>query len=126
MAELIYVDENGAELRRETKGKGRPPRGAVKQENGDFLVAPIVDETFHPEYLDVDAEGNVLSRSPKGRGRAKPGYEKQEGGVLSGHWVKVVSDETETPEVKEKDGTVTDANDVSTVAEEASTNSEVA
>lgn len=116
MAEMIYVDENGNELRRETKGRGRPPRGAEKQEDGNFIVRPVKDETFHPEYVNLDVEGNVLSRSPKGRGRAKPGYIKQEDGEHKGHWVKKVTEEVENKE--DSDTTVMTTNDVTTVTEE--------
>lgn len=121
MAEMIYVDENGNELRRETKGKGRPPRGAERQEDGNFIVHPVKDETFHPEYVDLDSEGNVLSRSPKGRGRAKPGYVKQTDGEHKGHWIKTVneddSEDTKT-NITVTEATVTSANDVTTVTEE--------
>lgn len=127
MTEMIYVDENGNELRRETKGRGRPPRGAEKQEDGNFIVRPLKDETFHPEYVDLDAEGNVLSRSLKGRGRAKPGYVKQEDGEHKGHWVKKVTEEVEDKEdskVTATDVTVVGANDVTTVIEESAISSE--
>lgn len=126
MAEMIYVDENGNELRRETKGKGRPPRGAKKQEDGNFIVHPVKDETFHPEYVDLDSEGNVLSRSPKGRGRAKPGYVKQEDGEYKGHWTKTVTNEdTDKTDVTVTEATVTSANDVTTVTEDVTATSEV-
>ena len=123
MAEMIFVDENGNELRREPKGKGRPPRGAERQDNGDFIVRPVQDETFHPEYVDLDAEGNVLSRSLKGRGRAKPGYEKQDSGDFEGHWVKTVIEDEEQEDVNV---TVTDASEVTTITtEETPAGSEV-
>jgi len=38
MADMVFVNEDGAELRREKKGRGRPPKGAVKQPNGDFVL----------------------------------------------------------------------------------------
>jgi hypothetical protein len=34
----IYVDESGKEISRKPVGKGRPPKNAVKQANGDFVV----------------------------------------------------------------------------------------
>ncbi|MFW6172904.1 MAG: hypothetical protein ACOC5T_04095 [Elusimicrobiota bacterium] len=123
MAEMIYVDDNGNELRREIKGKGRPPRGSEKQENGDFIVRPVKDETFHPEYVDLDSEGNVLSRSLKGRGRAKPGYVKQTDGEYKGHWLKTVTKDAEDTE--NTDVTVTDVNNVTTVTEESTVNSNI-
>jgi len=97
MAEIIYVDANGNELLRETKGRGRPPRGSEKQDNGDIIVHPVVDTTFHPEYVDI-VDGVVVSRSSKGRGKAKPGYVKMVDGEHKGHWVKSAVDELLTTE----------------------------
>ncbi len=93
MAELIYVDENGKELRREQKGRGRPPRGSVKQDDGNFIVNPVDSvERQVVEYIDVSEGGDVISRESKGRGRPRPGYTKQEDGEHAGHWVKVVTE----------------------------------
>jgi len=91
MAELIYVDENGTELRREVKGRGRPPKGSVKQEDGNFIVHPGVERQV-VEYIDVNEGGDVLSRQEKGRGRPKPDYTKMTDGKYAGHWVKVVAE----------------------------------
>jgi len=92
MAELIYVDENGAELSREVKGRGRPPRGSVKQEDGNFIVHPVEIERQVVEYIDVNEGGNVLSRTEKGRGRPRPDYTKMTDGEHIGHWVKVIAE----------------------------------
>jgi len=81
MTELIFVDEKGKEQRRETKGPGRPPRGAVKQEDGNFIVHPV-EEKFIPFYIEPDG-----TRTPKGRGRGRPGYEKITKGENAGHWM---------------------------------------
>jgi len=98
MSELIYQDEQGNEIRRLTKGKGRPPKGSVRQENGDFIVkagSVVSEPRFSPEYITVDDQGKELEpRISKGRGRAKPGFEKQSDGPFQGHWVKVVKSET--------------------------------
>jgi len=98
MSELIYVDESGNETKRVTKGRGRPPVGAVKQEDGpekgNFIVSPVTDSAtrFVPEYVTVDETGTeVAPRVAKGRGRPKPGYAKAEDGDFVGHWVKVAS-----------------------------------
>lgn len=115
MAELIYVDEEGKELRRETKGKGRPPRGAEKQiegdEAGNWIVKPTVETArFKPEYVTLDTDGNevavelkddegkLVARLAKGRGRPKPGFTKQTEGDYAGHWTKVVGEDSETDE----------------------------
>jgi len=93
MAELIYVDADGTELRREVKGRGRPPRGSVKQEDGSFIVHPVeIEKRQVVEYIDVNEGGDVVSRSEKGRGRPKPGYEKATDGEHVGHWVKVIAE----------------------------------
>jgi len=98
MSELIYQDEQGNEINRVTKTKGRPPKGAVRQENGDFIVkagSVVAAPRFSPEYITVDEQGKEIEpRGSKGRGRAKPGFEKQTDGVFQGHWVKVVKAET--------------------------------
>lgn len=135
MAEKIFVDENGNELRREPLTRGRPPKGAVKMnedgdwyKKGDIVVHPVKDETFRPECITVDAEGNVVHREPKGRGNRdkkliKDGYVKQTDGEFEGHWLKTVTedaDDTETENV-----TVTTTSDVVTVTEEPAANSEV-
>ena len=94
---IIHVDANGKELSRDIKGKGRPPRGATAQPNGDFIVSPLTSPTrFVPEYITLDESGKELSRVAKGRGRPKPGFTKQTGGVNDGHWVLV---QTATPVV---------------------------
>jgi len=122
MAEMIFVDENGNELSREPKGRGRPPRGAEKQADGNFIVKPATDERFHPEYIDFDDNGNVTSRSPKGRGRSKPGYVKQKEGEYEGHWLKAEVEETEVEETEAASApVVTDASGVTTVSAEAHT-----
>ena len=93
MAELIYVDKDGKETARVTKGRGRPPRGSVRQKDGNFIVYPVeVEERQVVEYIDVEEGGDVVSRTEKGRGRPKPGYTKMTDGEHAGHWVKVVSE----------------------------------
>lgn len=90
MAELIFFDAEGNEVERRAKTKGRPPKGSVKQDNGDFHVYPVKDvDSFKPEYVVLDESGNVISRQPKGRGRAKPNFSKMEDGEFKGHWVKI-------------------------------------
>jgi hypothetical protein len=126
MAELIYVDAEGNELSRKVKGKGRPPRGAVKQDNGDFIVSPVADAVrFTPEYITFgpdgeiavelkDADGNLVSRLAKGRGRPKPGFTKLTEGEYAGHWTKVF----------DADGNAVDETVVATVVEDSEAESE--
>ncbi|MBT6049328.1 hypothetical protein HN803_04580 [candidate division WWE3 bacterium] len=93
MAELIYVDADGKETHRKIKGKGRPPKGSVKQDNGDFIVHPVEDiERQVVKYIDVNEGGDLLSTEDKGRGRPRPGYTKMTDGAHVGNWVKVISD----------------------------------
>lgn len=93
MAELIYVDENGQELERKVKGRGRPPKGSVKQEDGSFIVHPVEEiERQVVNYIDVNEGGDVLSSEEKGRGRPRQGYTKMTDGEHVGHWVKVIAE----------------------------------
>ena len=47
MAYYIYTNLTGKELRREPKGRGRPYRGAVRKEDGNWYIiegnTPTVD-----------------------------------------------------------------------------------
>lgn len=36
----VYVDANGNEINRKPVSRGRPPKGAVKQEDGNYRVPP--------------------------------------------------------------------------------------
>jgi hypothetical protein len=89
MAEIVWVDENGQELKREPKGRGRPPKGAEKRDDGNFYVPPVEESRFVSKYIVLDDDGNVLEEEPKGRGRAKPGFEKMDEGQYKGHWLKI-------------------------------------
>ena len=62
MAELIFVNSDGKETRREVKGRGRPPKGSVKQDDGNFIVHPVIEERQVVEYIDVSEGGDVLNR----------------------------------------------------------------
>jgi hypothetical protein len=89
MADLIWVDENGKEVSRKVKGKGRPPKNSEKREDGNFYVLPSsTDEAFKPKYVVLDKDGKLLKEEPKGRGRPKPDFTKAEDGEFKGHWVK--------------------------------------
>lgn len=87
MAELIYVDESGKEIRREAKGRGRNPAGATKDKDGNWIVPPAVEkaEVF---YIDLNEKGKEVKREKKGRGRTKPDYELMTEGDHAGHWVR--------------------------------------
>ena len=92
MAEMIYVDADGKEIRREPKGRGRPPKRAIQKPNGDLIIPPPkIVRIRNPEYIDLDEDGNVVKREAKGRGRPRPGYAKRADGEFAGHWVRVVS-----------------------------------
>ena len=89
MADLVYLDESGVELKREVKGKGRPPKNAEKREDGNFYVlSASADEIFKPKYIVLDKDGRLLKEETKGRGRPKPDFTKAEDGEFKGHWVK--------------------------------------
>ena len=94
MAELIFLDEDGKETHREQKGRGRPPRGSEKQEDGNFIVRFTEKiERQVVEYIDVSEGGDVISRENKGRGRPRPDYTKMTDGEHIGHWVRMVTEE---------------------------------
>ena len=97
----IVVDDNGNEVSREPAGRGRPPQGSYRDDDGNLVVpqsAVSKPQKDAVQYIDCDVDGNEISRSPKGRGRPKPGYTKQP----DGNWLKVVSDQTdETVEATE-------------------------
>ena len=79
---LIFVDAKGKEISRKVKKQGRPPKGAVQNDDGNFIVPPA-EEKFIPKYVNDDG-----SMTAKGRGRPKPGYVKATEGEYAGHWVK--------------------------------------
>ena len=87
MATMIYVDARGREKSRKVVGRGRPPLGAVRQDNGDFKVFPVPEKpkTF---YLTLDKIGRVARKVVKGRGRTKPEFVLQTDGKHKGHYVK--------------------------------------
>lgn len=84
MAYIIWTDENGKEIHKEKKGKGRPPRGAIRGEDGNFYVKQQPDVDLKKYYIVVDAKGNVLEKVQKSRGRAKPGFKRGQ----DGNWYK--------------------------------------
>ena len=90
MAELIWLDENGNEISRAKKGRGRPPKGAELRNDGNFYAVKGVNARFVHQYIVVDKDGKQLSAKDKGRGRPAPGFEKMTDGKYVGHWVKVV------------------------------------
>jgi len=94
MADIVWMDEDGNELKREKKGRGRPPKGSVKKDNGDFHILPGSTEIrFVPKYITIDSSGDVIEEADKGRGRPKPGFEKMDAGDHKGHWVKKEADQ---------------------------------
>ena len=87
MAQIIWIDADGTELKREVKGRGRPPKGADRRDDGNFYISPSNEERFIPKYITLDGDGKVVAEAARGRGRAKPGFEKMETGEYQGHWV---------------------------------------
>jgi hypothetical protein len=47
MSDIIYVDEQGKEIDRKAKGRGRPPKGDV-QPNGDIIITLIKESASIP------------------------------------------------------------------------------
>lgn len=85
MAFIIWLDDDEKEIKRQKKGRGRPPRGTERREDGNFYVSQIhEDRTIY--YVVRNADGTVI-KTPKGRGRPKPGFAKGAGG----HWYEVGS-----------------------------------
>lgn len=92
MAEVIWLDAEGKEIRREPKRRGRPRKGSVLGSDGNFYVHPTrkVKKVFY--YVLLDDAGNEMSRMPKGRGRNKPGFVKKD----DGNWYGVAAREPDT------------------------------
>jgi hypothetical protein len=91
MSFIVWLDADGKEIRREKKQRGRPPKGSVKKEDGNFYVSPSnEDETIY--YIETDTKGKVLSKIPRGRGRPRPGFVKN---PADGHWYR---SQKQTPE----------------------------
>ena len=38
MADIVWIDDDGSELKREVKGRGRPPKNAERRDDGNFYV----------------------------------------------------------------------------------------
>jgi hypothetical protein len=98
MSEIVWLDENNQEIKRETKGRGRPPRGSEKRDDGNFYVTPSAnakEERFVPKYIVLDANDNVVSEENRGKGRARAGFQKASDGEFKGHWVKTEEVKTE-------------------------------
>ena len=108
---VIYQDNEGNEIGRKPKGKGRNHILGKLDEAGNLIVAgsSIVDgviSTPKPaviapkvEYITLDQNGAELSRTIKGRGKTKAGFAKHESGQYAGNWVKV--QEPEAPATTE-------------------------
>ena len=86
MSKILYYDEDGNIASEEEKGKGRPPKGATKDENGNFHVHPQ-EEPEQTMYVTISASGDV-TREVKGRGRNRTGYVLMTDGEHKGHYVK--------------------------------------
>jgi len=73
MSEIIYFDSKGIEVKRTPKGRGRPPKGATKQPDGNWHVhqseSDTPKQTKNTFIVYVDEQGNEISRTKKGRGR---------------------------------------------------------
>ncbi len=65
MGLLIKKDKSGAILSQVVMGRGRPPKGATKQSNGDFIM--IIDENSNPvvekKYLPIERSVSVITTS---------------------------------------------------------------
>lgn len=89
MAELVYLDVDGKEVKREVKGRGRPPKGSEKRDDGNFYVpASAVVDTVKAKYITLDKDGNKVSEEPKGKGRSRTDFQLASDGEFKGHWVK--------------------------------------
>ena len=88
MSQIVWLDANGAETKREEKKRGRPPKGSEKRADGNFYVPATASETPKSKYITLDKDGNKISEEPRGPGRPKPDFIKAEDGEFKGHWVK--------------------------------------
>ena len=102
---LIMHDTTGKEISREPRKRGRAPRGAVEQPDGNYVLVvdpnaptsvaavstPKVPVVKIPKFLImVDDKGTEISREPRKRGRAPKGAVEQP----DGNYVLVVKNET--------------------------------
>jgi len=86
MSEIVYFDSKGIEIRRVSKTRGRPPKGSVRQPDGNFHIceglAPAIviqnnNNGVNPTPIKskntfivyIDSQGNETRRIPKTRGR---------------------------------------------------------
>jgi hypothetical protein len=60
---LIWLDEDGKEIKRKHKGRGRPPSGAVKRDDGNWYLSASPKKT--------EANGEVEVEKPKPRKRQR-------------------------------------------------------
>jgi hypothetical protein len=77
-AQIITLDASGKEVGREDKGRGRPPKGAVRKD-GNFYVTEGANEKVTPKYIYLNGK-----TEDKGRGRPKPNFTKNS----DGNWVE--------------------------------------
>lgn len=97
----IWLDGEGKETKREVKGRGRPLRGFVKGQDGNWysdlnkMPVPVADPSSsssstpvsssisssgHVFLIWLDKDGNEEKREPKGRGRGPRDFQKREDG----------------------------------------------
>lgn len=116
----IFVDADGNETKRELLGRGRHPKGARKDENGNLIVSAVnavspdgTEEKHISMIITLDESGNEISRTEKTRGRPAKGLVKHEDGPYAGHWVRTQKTETaETAETTETSAVVVETPEV--------------
>jgi len=85
MPDLIWLDEEGNEVKRQHKGRGRLPKGFVEYDDDNFYFDPNAQEEpeepkVKPILIWLDDDGNEVKREEKGRGRPPRGFEKRDDG----------------------------------------------
>jgi len=86
MAKIFVYDVNGDVVETKEKGRGRPPKNAVVDDDGNLHVHPQ-SESFKPMYVTIMPDGEVV-KEEKGRGCPRKDFPLASDGEYKGHFVK--------------------------------------
>jgi hypothetical protein len=106
--ESYYIERNeqGNELSRTPRGKGKPRVNFEREDGGNYVRVVKEGEELYSSrgngpffYMTLDSDTEqVLKKEPKGRGRTRAGFVKD----ADGNWYKYVSAEEEQTEQTEQ------------------------
>jgi len=86
MAKVFIYNEKGKVIEEQVKGKGKPPKGSTRDENGDFHYYPQ-PEKVQVQYVTISVGGKI-TREDKKQGKTRHGYTLQTDGKYQGHYLK--------------------------------------